>query len=473
MRFRLALLLGPLLIGLVYLFGLDYIPLLVVDEPFYIQTAYNLHSGVGLVGNGGSLFFLYPALLSLWLAIFPTTLWMCRLFSVVLMGVALKGMDQLGKHVGFSTTTRLLVMSVCGAHTFFYLLFRRARPEALVIALTIWGLLYWFRLHRSPSYRKSIIAGALFGLAAITHPYALAGLAAIGVESVIALYKKDVHYRYIALFWSILAAVGAVFFGILFFINGLSPSEIVGTLSHSGRASTHFLDHFTYFSNAYSMNGTRLPILLVELGLLGWGLVQIRSKQGHQLARLSVVYLMSALIVFSPFFRWGVGPILIGLLILWGLAWERGSVWIRVALVGYLLAQLAGNIWLISKHVNNTPYGEIEHFLSTKIPAHSTVLSRMELWLPMQKSLVIRQSLDWSRMAYPSPVLFATHVHISHIVTMDVSDDSPTLGKVHRLSRGVYGDYFSFLSEQTHRLGPPLHSLHTRGYGTIRVWVVE
>ena len=532
-------------IAALYLYGLDYIPLLAIDEPWYANTAHNIAHGLGLINTnagerGGDVFCLYPLLLGLWFKLFPTTLWAARLFSVALLAPALFGLSKLtgtvSGHPTFSHPTPgpspfpdgnrrgeptfclnakfpslfckngegpgvgWLNIAVFALNPVIYLLFRRARPEALIVTLWIWALYCWQKSRETNHPGWTAVAWTLALLSVIAHPYALAGVITLGFLEIPRLKTVPNKLTHLASILLPGLLIPALFFLGLWLSNSLTPLDILHQLTHSDRglnAQTDFIVQIGHniqrFILDYTLNGKRALIAIIELALLIFAFQRTR----HPLFAFGLLYLGLSLIIFHPLFRWGVGPVLIPVTLAWGFLFQKTTLLapgsgspgsaasgstdpgcvkpkgkseektvrrlsmgflFKIILIIYVIAQTTSIGWLIMRHHHNTPYRNIETWVQNTVPKDSTVITQMELWFPLQTHPILTQTTRHPGRPTADYVLLA-----------QATDQlSPTFGTARPPVTSTYTDYFITYSEAT--LGPPIATLNTHGYGTLKLW---
>ena len=163
---RLVLIIALIVFALNQLpFLLDMRPVM-YDEPWYMNPAYNLLNGKGLVndlvGSGGNVNYIAPMIMAGFMALFGTNLLVARCAAVC---------------CGFVAVVILhLIMNELNVNK----VFRYVRPEFAVALFVLIGLLFACRYHRTHSCGDAVGLTIFIYVASCSHPYALYLFALIG-----------------------------------------------------------------------------------------------------------------------------------------------------------------------------------------------------------------------------------------------------------------------------------------------------
>ncbi len=471
-----------------YLWALDRIPLIAMDEAWYANTAYNWSRGAGLINTnamwrGGDVFFVYTGLLALMYKLTSASLYFSRFLSVLLGFLGLVGIVLAATEAKLSRKGRLLTGWMWVISPLFYILLRRARPEVLVIALTAWALYFFLKFFKKQDLSSLILLSLCTALAGMTHPYAWAGIGAFGLAMAVQSFPIK-SWRPLGVFAGVNGLLALAFLGALFTFKGMTPTDFFLSLTSSqrGLSSAGFFagvwENTSRFVEGYTLNGKRLFFLMLELGILGLGL-NSKKPALRGVSALALGYAGLSLVGFNPLFRWALGPTLaMACLIFADTALsDKKTVWshlLKGLIVLYMLGQVGSIGWLCVQNWHNTPYSVIEKRISHVIPPGKKVMTQMELWFPLKETQVFTQSTLWKNTPYSGIKALQSSGQIDYIVLSSHAsgETSPTFGKL-SITGICYSDYFSIVSQWGKSSGPPLLSFDTRGYGTIHVWATQ
>ena len=134
---------------------IETVPRIMVDEPWYSNTAWNFSIGNGFTNTvpgaqGGDLLFLFSFLLGIAFKIFGTSLFVGKMISIFGGLIGLSGFLLVIKELRI--TNRFIVIVSGLLFTFSnvnYIVFRTVRPESWVVCFAIWSIFYLLKGNRS------------------------------------------------------------------------------------------------------------------------------------------------------------------------------------------------------------------------------------------------------------------------------------------------------------------------------------
>jgi len=453
--------------GSIYLFRLDAIPQVVMDEPWYANTAYQFSKGLGLHNTnayerGGDQFFLYTVFLGVYYKFFPVTLWASRAFSVAFGALTLVGLLQVMRVLRLHLSSISVGVGLFITSPVFYILFRRVRPEVVVVTFTIWAFYF---LGRALKDQKSPLPGAIvILLSAFAHPFGSIGVLSYGGGWVIGAWgEKRVIRESLKMVFAGLIGVG-LFFCVVWLFQHQSPVTFLKALYDPHRIGNEsVLSNFTNFWTSYTVYGKRSYFAIVEGALLLFGGVYFWRKQDRWVAILAIasaIYFLGLLLIFNPLFRWAVGPVLVLQIPVFASIIETLKTrslhlkWIGMGLISlYILGQAATTAYFIYKNKDNAPYSRIERQLKT-LPPSQTIVTQMGLWFALKDHTVITEVTRW---------------HYSPFISFENSFESKKVDYVILTTPDpLYKKYFE-KSTKSAASGEDGGTFFAKGYGIITV----
>jgi hypothetical protein len=480
---------------LMYLPFLDQVPPIVVDEPWYANTAHNLAIGQGLINTnvgqfGGDQLFLYPLVVSIAFKLGGTGLWVARLTSFLLGLLALWGWIFLCRELGACDRTIALTGGLFVTSNVYFVLFRRARPEALVIVLSVWALFWFIRAWRGQRFNAGLVCALLVGGSALAHPNGvlLAGILFV-VLSVATFFAPSGVRQHI--YGYVLGGIGVV----LFFLIGwelLRMQSIQEFLKEvtidSGRLSvtqagvlSALWSNLATFVPAYSLGLKRVYILLFEVGVLFVGLLRFRADRlAGLLSLIGLAWFTAALALLTPFVRSAFCIVIIFSLAVTARQLSfRGSTgphpirvaaWLLTLLYG--LNNVAGDLYLLKQNAGNTSYTQLSKAVDASVPDGVPVLTHLELWFAFQNNPVYTPFTRFASTPFTglSGALKSGQLQYAVLSSGFSRGLSPTTGEPYSLfvnpNDAFYKEARAFLTVH----GRLAAVLPTRGYGDIEIW---
>ena len=181
---RLVLIIALIVFALNQLpFLLDMRPVM-YDEPWYMNPAYNLLNGKGLVndlvGSGGNVNNIAPMIMAGFMALFGTILLVARCAAVCCGFVAVVILHLIMNELNVNKWARGITYGVFLSISIINSVFRYVRPEFAVALFVLIGLLFACRYHRTHSCGDAVGLTIFIYVASCSHPYALYLFALIG-----------------------------------------------------------------------------------------------------------------------------------------------------------------------------------------------------------------------------------------------------------------------------------------------------
>lgn len=469
---------------------LTTVPQITVDEPWYANTAYNFTQGHGLVNTntgwrGGDEFFLHTVLLAGFFQISDATLGWGRLFSVLLGALATAlfvrlcaRLDLRGSHVALGVL--LLVFG-----NVFYMVFRRIRPEVVVVACTILSLFFLVRAVGSDRRGAFFGTGLFVSAACLAHPngailIGLMGLAVLGHVVRVRNAHGAVYFICgVALPMTALVVHITQFRDVplLAFITEMFVGSKRVAIADSGFISGVFAN-IGLFVGDYSLGIKRAYILIFEVGVLVVGVVVgVRRRELRLISWLGLGYLAIALVFLRPFHRIGFVVVIIFTLVAFLLLLDtlplrsfarRGLL---VAGLLYLGNNVAGDGYVLHRGREWSNYEVLAGQIEDQIPAHATVVCNMAFWFPLRDHTVYTHSTHWGFTSYENLRALLDSGDLDYAVLSDYILDgiSPTTGEktVYPIRhRRFYDELRPYLETQ----GTRVATIPTHGYGEIEIW---
>ncbi|MBD98037.1 hypothetical protein CL648_04475 [bacterium] len=464
---------------LLYTSFLDRYPGVVIDEPWYANTAFNLamHGSIynDLFGfRGGDLLFGYPWLMSVWMKIVGVSFFKLRFLSVCLgvlgLGVFLRCLWQVNiRHsIGLIFGASLFI-----ANNNFFIIFRRIRPESMTI-VCVFAMLYFYMnwLNNRQNTGALIGCGAMAMVGFWCHPTMLVPGVVLG--SLIVWDQVKARAWLPGIYYVLGNA--SVFVIFLMAFMGLSDANFWDFLvkeSESGRLAGGWWGwsgQLKQFVFDYSLGVKRLYCLLFEslVFLLPW----VVTPHRLDLKRLSIMgigTLVGLFVVFDPFFKMHFSySVSLALVLYMGVFADTSGCKHRFILgigILYLLNNVAGNGYVLFQNRGNESIAlvqkKIELVLGDSL-ANKRIIGTPYFWFfnPNQYGHIDRWLSGDSDGVYPDLVIDFPMVL------------SPTTG-VRRM--GVAQDYNLDAAHdrwamlQTRLPEYQSNSIQTQAYGRIRV----
>lgn len=455
---------------------LDSLPIILTDESWYANTAYNWIQGQGLINTntgwrGGDQLFLWTIFNGAFFKLLGTSLYIGRLASVLLGLVSLWGLIASLKKLAVSKYGVVLTSSLWIFSNVFYILFRRLRPESLLISLSIWAL-YFLICHLQSKRRMPIFISSLFiGLSVLSHPNGVIMIIIVGLFLLLeeGRWKNILVYSSGLLLMAVFFVLGWQLLKDVSFLSFIQEMLHDKRTSVSGNPLTTFIINCRDIIPAYTLGLKRAYMLCAELGILVYGLFYYKSKPlTAKLSLLGLLYFFTAFLLLNPFFRAGFGVIIIFSFLVFATLCDTLY---KPLILLYFANTLAGDIFLVKKDYRNTSFETLSHTLAAIVPKNSIVLTHIQFWFPFKDSQNYNSNTNWSTTPYKDVSEFAQKSHIDYVVITDefAKEISPTTGKKQDLYAGGFGAYYTKALKIAQK-GTLIKTIPAQGYGVIQVW---
>jgi len=495
---RIVLLALSLVYLLVQIPLLDTLPMIAVDESWYANTAHNLARGQGLINTavgerGGDQFFLYPLLVSAAFKLFGTTLWVGRFVSVLFGLIALWGWAFICQRLSIRGSPMAATGLLFITSNVYFILFRRLRPEALVLTLSVWALYFFIDAWQG---RRPAAASASALLAAgsmLAHPNGLILAIVLGVAiGAMALVDRSPRLLFGYTAGGIVAVV--VFLlgwhisreqALLDFVReSLFESHRVSVAG--GSVLSTVWTNVGTFVPEYSLGLKRFYILLFELGILSVGLALYRREPiTAAISAIGLGWFLLSLAIWTPFFRWAFSVLIIFSLVVTARVLSLGptrmsqrlyaTLCVLTALYG--VNTLAGDAHFFEHNAANTPYSRVVDNLDARIPAGAPVITHLELWFAFQRNPVYTPFTRWTMTPYSGlrQLLESGEPRYAALSSAFIEGRSPLTGQAEtQFARDAeHSDRF-YRTARAYLVshGQRVAVVPTRGYGEIEIWEI-
>ncbi|RAP28271.1 hypothetical protein DID78_05255 [Candidatus Marinamargulisbacteria bacterium SCGC AG-343-D04] len=464
-----------------HLLWLDKVPHVALDEPWFINTADNVAKGLGFINTakgyaGGETFFLLPSILWIPLKLWGVSLFTARMTTFCIGIVALIGFIKILKELGVSKRIQLGVGSFLVVGNMFFVIFHWVRPEALVLTLVIWALLFVIRACQTGAYPCLIWSCFLLSLSCLAHPYAVSLCAVFALFiATLCIKQKTISPLLFSVGGLLITVSIVVGFVSLFSSWSIYVQDIINQVSRrvplEASKWVFFKDNIGQFFQTYSLGFKRGMILIVELFFLSLGIVYNKNKA---IRYVSLAGFGGLLISFVGYFfrRRYFGVFLIFSYVIMALLLKESKEWKNRYLKGalvlvlslYFVNNLLGDMYILKKMRHATPFHHIETELKKIIPDNSTVISHLQFWT----------ALSHVNFKVNSLVEIQNAKEGDYVVISDVFQHatSPTTGEnndVHNVKTGESVFFNEAINELTQHAYMEAR-ITTKGYGNIMIW---
>lgn len=470
------------------LYKLDTYTIPVIDEAWYGNTAYNISQGLGPINTaagsrGGDELYLFTYYLSLFFSWFGTTLWAGRLSSVVLGIISLLIWTMTCKRLHISSKWTLISGVILSQTNIWYILFRRIRPEAFLITLSLLAVYFMIThvykaAHNTDQHIPYAFgSGLILFLGFTAHPNGFLGVGLGGLFY--AFYFLKTKKLAPLVYYSIGTCTGLF----LFFISWTYLKEVPFTqfitesLLGSGRVSASL--YHTFYTNTltfikeYSLGLKRGFILLFEVGIPVLGLTYYKKNNTIFILSVSgLAYLVIGLLILTPYFRWAVSPLIFFSLLICTLIMSESKTMKRYLvplLLLYTLNNVAGNVYQLRTHANTPSFHELSARIKPYIQHSDTIAGSLELWWIYPSATFIRSKSEYG----PNTPIEKTLNNLPSLSIISVSGFfnkvSPTTGTTAIYQRDSEAPFYDMLNNKFD-LKEPDASWEENRYGTISIW---
>jgi hypothetical protein len=371
---------------------LNILPEVQMDEPWYGNTAFNFanhgfftNTNVGY--SGGDLFCLPSFITGVFFKIFGCSLWVSRLSSVLGGYFALIGFIKLMKALKINAKFTFYSALLFIFSNVFFIIFRTARPESWVISLGIWSLFSAYEFYQTGNSKYSIFAGILAALSLLAHPYGILSVIDSGIMMIIAAVRdrKVIH----------LFQFGASFllcFGLPVIYCLANPDYSTDylfrefTVRNSITARSGLVGNFIIFFTHYALGLKRLYILIFEIIICFVGLFLLRKEKILWIFPLLGIFnFVFSVSMFSQYLTRSFGQVILYSLLTFALIvnmLKRDRIKLAILALAFLYFtnNLVGDIYFITKNIQNQSYSQIINRIGAKVPDNAAVASMLEFW---------------------------------------------------------------------------------------------
>lgn len=472
---------------LVQLLFLTKLPDIMIDEPWYANTAFNFATGNSFtntnVGNyGGDFFIVYTFLLGIGIKLLGCTLYATKMISVIGGIVALWALIAILKYVGISKLFSIITLLMFIFSNVTYIAYRTVRPEAWEWAFGLWAI-YFLIKFMDQHQLKAILFSCLFAtLSFLSHPNGGFFLMASGIYLIVYSFEKRSISSLV--YFSLLSLlIIIIHFAVVFSNPNFHVSDFLFQVAKRNAVTNNtfsLADNVTAFYQTYSLGIKRLYILIFEVGILIAGLFY--SKKSILIKYLSIFGLLNlilSLTLLSNYTTRHFGDVVIYSLVMFALISKfvpikkPSLIYLGIGLV-YLMNNFAGDLYLMYQKFNNTSYAFIEKQLSEAIPENSVVISSLYFWYPFKNSDLYSDYTVWEKTPYED-VNHLLHMNeVDYIVLTDkfLEGKTGTSGRSISIPTDIV-EFFVTVFSYTNSNGLLVNQIPTVGYDTINVYQVK
>jgi hypothetical protein len=475
----------------VQLTGLTQFPRIWGDETWYANVAYNFSQGNGFINtnvgsNGGDDLFFFTFVLGVFYKFLGTSILVTKIVPVIIGLITIWGFYSIMKFAKLRNSVITLVLLFVIFSNVTYIVFRTVRPDGIVIMLAIWSLYFLLRTINSSKILHFYITGVLTSLAFLSHPDGgifgiLFGLyflyRSVNENSI----KPVVFYILGTIPVFIILYINIIFFRHLslveFFNLWLTRSSVNSNEAYLLTRLHIMID----FYNNYTLGIKRIYIFIFEFFLLVIGLFYYKKNR--------VVFLLSLLgfgmclihiLIYSRLYTRSFGEVmlfsfLILAFVMNDLKGKSYNVMMFFSIL-YLLNNFAGDIFVLSRNINNTPYSKIEKEIDVCIEDDKKVLSLLCLWFPLKNNEFYSDYTRWSKRDYSNLDAFLDSNEVEYIIISDIITKTKTQTSGRSIGNNKLNGRLEFYKKvKLHAIkkGKLIKRIPTIGYSTIEIWEIE
>ena len=470
------------------------IPMIVVDEPWYANTAWNFSVGNGFVdtavGSGaGEETFLFPFLLGLSFYFFGVSLLTARMVSVIGGIISIIGFINIIKVLNIKHKQIVLLSGFLFIFSNVnYIIYRTARPESWLVAFGVWSLFFLIKGLKTQDSSSYLFSGLFSSASFLCHPH---GALYIFLFGVVVLIQSYTNKTITPLIYYVIGLVPILLI-FLFHITIIRQETIYELFQRWNHRVAIKQDYFLQaqinniiaFFHSYSLGIKRVFILIFELGVLLYGLFFYKKdKYVFMVSILGLSNFVVGMIFLSPFATRHFGEILIfsfitfSLLLNYHKGHQKFYKFIIIVGILYLLNNFAGDMFLIWRDHNKTSYSKIEKKIDEIIPDNSNVITLLEFWFPLKNNDTFNSYTRWHKTKYNDLGHFLDSNDLDYVVISDyfLKGVTPTSGRQIKETKYLEDKkkYYNSVHSFALSNGVMIDSLITSGYGTIKIWEIK
>lgn len=292
-----------ILIGSLVIFAINQLPCLVdmrpvmYDEPWYMNPAYNLMNGNGLlntlVGSGGNTNFVAPLMMAGMMSIFGPSLLVVRMVAVICGFITLWILHLILNEIKASSWTRVLTLGIFVSISLINSVFRYVRPEFAVAMFVMMGLLFTLRYIRTQSWMDMILLCISVYLASCSHPYSLYFFAFVGLHLLVNCIKlKD--YRRISQILLLVVTAILVVISLLIVQQYANPNQTTNGILDRLSISSISAAIITCAKHVFLKHGVyTIPFFLINVYAI------VKKIDIRWLAIVNIIFLCTFPFIFS------------------------------------------------------------------------------------------------------------------------------------------------------------------------------
>lgn len=477
------------LLGSYFLFQLLFInkvPDIMVDEPWYANTAYNFSKGLGFINTcpgtqGGDTFIVYTFLMGVFYKIFGCSLFTTRLFSIIGGGIGLLGFIYLLRLIKTKTHIIVIASLLFIFSNIYYIAFRSGRPEGWVIVFGIWALYFAYK-YTEDNLWKSVVLSSFFGALSFgTHPHGALFFASAAIIFISYSIKKSTIVHVWKFSW-VSAVMLAVFIFLFVMAIGDRITEIFGQFSERNTLGNQMSisSNFIGFFKEYTLGIKRLYIFLFEILIIVFAFYYYHRKNfiSNSLAICAIFVFCFSILIFNPYPSRHFGEVAIfSLLILAVLLNLSSSLLLKalyIATAIYFLNNLAGDAYIIAKKHNNISYERLSQEIDKTVPDNTIVISLLEFWFPLKENVNYNSYTRWWLTKYGDLNELIDSNTVQYVVMSDliVKTTTGTSGRVKNVPEKDK-QFYESANILTKKMGILIKEIPTENYGNIQIWKIK
>lgn len=292
-----------LLLLALLIFALNQLPFLLdirpikYDEAWYLNPAYNLLNGNGLVndlvGSGGNVNYIGPMLLAGVMALFGQSLLVARLTAVFCGFVAILVLHLILNELNADRRARILTFAIFLSITIINSVFRNVRPEFAVAIFVLIGLLFAIRYIRTHTWLDMAGLSISIYLASCSHPFSLYLFALVGCAL---LWKIIQNKEWKCIYQLILPILSAalVVITMIYLNKFLNDATDSSGIMHRFSVENALEAMCISMKSVFVRHGVyTIPFLLVNMFSV------VKYKEIRWLASINIIFVFTFPIVFS------------------------------------------------------------------------------------------------------------------------------------------------------------------------------
>ncbi|HEX3009816.1 MAG TPA: glycosyltransferase family 39 protein [Bacteroidales bacterium] len=463
------------------------VPDVMVDEPWYGNTAYNFSQTSHFVNtcpgsNGGDVFIVYTFIMGSFYKLFGCSLFVTRIVSVLGGLLALLGMFSILRLFKIKPFAVGMICLMFVFSNVFFIVSRSGRPEAFILAFGLWSVFFAFRYYSHRNRLRDVLFSALFGVLALgSHPHGAMFLASAAIIFLL-ISVEEKNVKPVANFALASAVMGIALVIIVYITLGERSKDILAQFSSRNSFSNNLsiASNISNFFSQYTLGIKRLYILLFEMGVILMSFLYFRrgSLYLKALVYSVVVVVTFSFLIFNPYSARHFGEVAVFSMLI--LAVLVNTLQVRTIKVLYLFSALyllnnmAGDIYLLARKAKNVSYDQLSHEIDKAVPDDAVTISMLEFWFPLKDNESYNQYTRWEKMKYKSMEELIASKKTKYIILSDLVSlkKTGTSGRERKMSVRFKG-YFDKVNQIVVNMGVLEKEIKTDTYGTVRIWKVN